>query len=96
MEAAGGAEADLAGDRGDALVADCAAEVAGLDARVGHLVAVSAEVGLSLLPLSAYGRAFTYLLGALNQRLAAGSAEVYLVTAGIPLSLKSHRRRADP
>jgi adenosylcobinamide kinase/adenosylcobinamide-phosphate guanylyltransferase len=96
MEAAGGAEADLAGDRGDALVADCAAEVAGLDARVGHLVAVSAEVGLSLLPLSAYGRAFTDLLGALNQRLAAGSAEVYLVTAGIPLSLKSHRRRADP
>ncbi len=92
MEAAGGASADLSGDRGEELVAACAADVAALEARAAHVVAVSAEVGLSLLPLTAYGRAFSDLLGALNQRLAAGAVEVYLVAAGIPLALRRTSR----
>jgi adenosylcobinamide kinase / adenosylcobinamide-phosphate guanylyltransferase len=88
LEAAGGAAAHLSGERGDEVVAACAAEVAALDARAARLVAVSAEVGLSLLPLTPYGRAFTDLLGMLNKRLAASAAEVYLVVAGIPVTVK--------
>lgn len=88
MEAAGGAQADLGGGRGEGLVDACIAELAKLEGAAGHLVAVSAEVGLSLLPLNAYGRAFADLLGLLNQRLAARAGEVYLVVAGLPVPLK--------
>lgn len=45
-------------------------------------VAVSDEVGLSVVPATASGRAFRDALGALNQRLAAESEEAALVVAG--------------
>jgi adenosylcobinamide kinase/adenosylcobinamide-phosphate guanylyltransferase len=51
----------------------------GTEARV---VAVSDEVGLSLVPSGAGGRAFRDVLGGLNQRLAAESEETALVVAG--------------
>ncbi|MEW2359719.1 bifunctional adenosylcobinamide kinase/adenosylcobinamide-phosphate guanylyltransferase [Spirillospora sp. NPDC029432] len=47
-----------------------------------RVVAVSDEVGLSLVPTTASGRAFRDLLGLLNQRLAAESEEAALVVAG--------------
>ncbi|XVQ13607.1 bifunctional adenosylcobinamide kinase/adenosylcobinamide-phosphate guanylyltransferase [Spirillospora sp. CA-255316] len=47
-----------------------------------RVVAVSDEVGLSLVPATASGRAFRDLLGRLNQRLAAESEEAALVVAG--------------
>lgn len=46
------------------------------------VVAVTDEVGLSLVPETASGRLFRDLLGELNQRLAAESEETALVIAG--------------
>jgi adenosylcobinamide kinase/adenosylcobinamide-phosphate guanylyltransferase len=45
-------------------------------------VAVSDEVGLSVVPATASGRAFRDMLGLVNQRLAAESEEAALVVAG--------------
>ncbi|MBV9592224.1 MAG: uroporphyrinogen-III C-methyltransferase [Actinobacteria bacterium] len=66
-----------------------------LDAFVGQwadtaatVVAVSDEVGSGVVPATASGRAFRDALGELNQRLAAGADEVWLVTAGIPRRLR--------
>jgi adenosylcobinamide kinase/adenosylcobinamide-phosphate guanylyltransferase len=53
-----------------------------------HVVAVSDEVGLGVVPDTASGRAFRDALGLLNQALAEGAGEVYLVAAGLPLRLK--------
>ncbi|MFB4307925.1 bifunctional adenosylcobinamide kinase/adenosylcobinamide-phosphate guanylyltransferase [Actinomadura sp. GTD37] len=47
-----------------------------------RVVAVSDEVGLSLVPATPSGRAFRDLLGLANQRLAAESEEAALVVAG--------------
>ncbi|GLZ03447.1 hypothetical protein Acsp03_09140 [Actinomadura sp. NBRC 104412] len=52
-----------------------------------RVVAVSDEVGLSLVPATSSGRAFADLLGTLNQRLAAESEDVTLVVAGRILEL---------
>src|SRR5262249_13878745 len=52
-----------------------------------HVVAVSDEVGLSIVPETASGRAFRDMLGRLNQRLAAESEETTLVVAGRVLEL---------
>jgi adenosylcobinamide kinase/adenosylcobinamide-phosphate guanylyltransferase len=52
-----------------------------------HVVAVSDEVGLSVVPASSGGRTFSDILGELNQRLAAESEEVALVVAGRVLEL---------
>jgi len=51
-------------------------------------VAVSDEVGSGIVPETASGRHFRDELGELNQRLAAASDEVWLLTAGIPLRLR--------
>jgi adenosylcobinamide kinase / adenosylcobinamide-phosphate guanylyltransferase len=88
MEAAGGPDTDFAGAAGADLLDACARELETVRRRTADLVAVSSEVGLSLVPLHPYGRAFTDLLGALNQRLAAAADEVYLVVAGMPLRLR--------
>jgi adenosylcobinamide kinase / adenosylcobinamide-phosphate guanylyltransferase len=52
------------------------------------VVAVSDEVGSGIVPESVPVRRFRDALGDLNQRLAAASDEVWLVTAGIPLRLR--------
>jgi adenosylcobinamide kinase / adenosylcobinamide-phosphate guanylyltransferase len=58
-------------------------------ASTGRLViGVSDEVGSGVVPGSVSGRLFRDTLGLLNQRLAAGADEVWLVTAGIPLRLR--------
>jgi adenosylcobinamide kinase / adenosylcobinamide-phosphate guanylyltransferase len=53
-----------------------------------RVVAVSDEVGSSVVPASAAGRRFRDALGRLNQRLAAAADDVHLVVAGLPLRLK--------
>jgi adenosylcobinamide kinase/adenosylcobinamide-phosphate guanylyltransferase len=53
-----------------------------------HVVAVTDEVGLSLVPTTRSGRAFRDLLGRLNQRLAAESEEAALVVAGRVMELR--------
>jgi adenosylcobinamide kinase/adenosylcobinamide-phosphate guanylyltransferase len=66
----------------------CLAQVRALMARAPRVVAVSSEVGLSLVALTPAGREFTDALGTVNQRLAAEAARVYLVVAGLPVALK--------
>lgn len=72
-----------------AAIRDCAA----------RLVLVSPEVGLTMVPLTPLGRAFTDTLGATNQAVAAACDAVVLVVAGQPSWLKSpstEYRRAFP
>lgn len=66
----------------------CVAQVRALGERSPAVVAVSSEVGLSLVALTPAGRAFTDALGTVNQRLAADARRVYLVVAGLPVALK--------
>ncbi|MCG8399987.1 MAG: bifunctional adenosylcobinamide kinase/adenosylcobinamide-phosphate guanylyltransferase [Firmicutes bacterium] len=60
-------------------------------ARDGELVLilVSNQVGSGLVPDNELGRRFRDIAGRVNQQVAAGADRVYLVTAGIPLELKS-------
>jgi adenosylcobinamide kinase/adenosylcobinamide-phosphate guanylyltransferase len=67
---------------------ECLAQIEALRKRTSHLVAVSSEAGLSLVALTAAGRAFTDALGLVNQRLAARAQRVYLVVAGLPVALR--------
>ncbi|MGB0308783.1 MAG: bifunctional adenosylcobinamide kinase/adenosylcobinamide-phosphate guanylyltransferase [Paracoccaceae bacterium] len=54
-----------------------------------QLVLVTNEVGYSVIPENALARKFRTAQGQLNQRLAAAANKVVLVTAGLPLVLKS-------
>ncbi len=79
---------ELSAESGERLSAALDA-LAGAWAHTGALVvAVSDEVGSGIVPESVPVRRFRDALGELNQRLAAASDEVWLVTAGIPLRLR--------
>jgi adenosylcobinamide kinase/adenosylcobinamide-phosphate guanylyltransferase len=75
-----GAEQQLA-DRCDALVNSWAMTPA-------HVVAVSDEVGLGVVPDTRAGRLFRDVLGEVNQRLAGTADEVWFVVAGLPQRLR--------
>ncbi|MEU2351074.1 bifunctional adenosylcobinamide kinase/adenosylcobinamide-phosphate guanylyltransferase [Modestobacter sp. NPDC049651] len=53
-----------------------------------HVVAVSDEVGLGVVPETRAGRLFRDTLGEVNQRLAATADEVWFVVAGLPQRLR--------
>jgi adenosylcobinamide kinase / adenosylcobinamide-phosphate guanylyltransferase len=74
------AEQRLAG-RCDALVNSWAMTPA-------HVVAVSDEVGLGVVPETRAGRLFRDVLGDVNQRLAGTADEVWFVVAGLPQRLR--------
>ena len=80
---AGDAEAALArlAERCDALVNSWVMTPA-------HVVAVSDEVGLGVVPETRAGRLFRDTLGTVNQRLAATADEVWFVVAGLPQQLR--------
>jgi adenosylcobinamide kinase/adenosylcobinamide-phosphate guanylyltransferase len=59
---------------------------------LGHLLLVSNEVGMGLVPPFPSGRRYRDLLGEIHQRVAQEADEVYLVVAGIPLPLKGGGR----
>lgn len=54
----------------------------------GCAVLVTNEVGDGIVPEYPLGRLFRDLAGLMNQRIAAVSQEVFLVTAGIPVELR--------
>ncbi|ULL14186.1 bifunctional adenosylcobinamide kinase/adenosylcobinamide-phosphate guanylyltransferase [Paenibacillus sp. H1-7] len=58
-----------------------------------NLVLVTNEVGYGLVPEYKLGRQFRDLSGIMNQRLAREAEQVFLVTAGIPIELKSRAFR---
>jgi adenosylcobinamide kinase/adenosylcobinamide-phosphate guanylyltransferase len=79
---------ELSAEGGERLSAALDA-LAGAWTHTGALaVAVSDEVGSGIIPESVAVRRFRDALGDLNQRMAAVSDEVWLVTAGIPLRLR--------
>lgn len=106
-EPAAGGETDAAAEPGDepsAAVSDDRS--AALDAAVrelaetvadyrGTLLLVTNEVGSGIVPAYPLGRRFRDEAGSMNQRLAAVCDQVFLVTAGIPLELKSKAFRFD-
>jgi adenosyl cobinamide kinase/adenosyl cobinamide phosphate guanylyltransferase len=53
-----------------------------------HLIVVSNEVGLGLVPADAVSRAYREWLGWFNQRLAAEADAVYLMVAGLAIDVK--------
>jgi adenosylcobinamide kinase / adenosylcobinamide-phosphate guanylyltransferase len=53
-----------------------------------HVVAVSDEVGLGVVPETRSGRLFRDALGEVNQRLAGTADEVWFVVAGLPQRLR--------
>jgi adenosylcobinamide kinase/adenosylcobinamide-phosphate guanylyltransferase len=57
--------------------------------QVPDLIVVSDEVGGGLVPENPLARRFRDLAGEMHQKLAAGFDRVVLVTAGLPLELKS-------
>jgi len=56
--------------------------------RRADLIVVSNEVGMSLVPDNRLGRLYRDLLGRANQSMAAVARTVYLMVAGIPLTVK--------
>ncbi|WP_137870476.1 bifunctional adenosylcobinamide kinase/adenosylcobinamide-phosphate guanylyltransferase [Sphingopyxis sp. 2PD] len=54
----------------------------------GHIILVSNEVGLGIVPANSLARRFGDAAGRLNQAVAATAAEVVLLAAGLPLTLK--------
>lgn len=55
---------------------------------MGHIVLVSNEVGMGIVPYGAISRAFTDEAGRLNQAVAAVCDRAVFVAAGLPLVLK--------
>ncbi len=54
----------------------------------GHIILVSNEVGLGIMPDNVLARRFGDAAGRLNQAVAGVASEVVLMTAGLPLTLK--------
>ncbi|RQW93511.1 bifunctional adenosylcobinamide kinase/adenosylcobinamide-phosphate guanylyltransferase [Micromonospora inaquosa] len=76
-----------------ATIAELAEAIRGCAARV---VLVSPEVGLSLVPTTPLGRAFTDALGAANRAVADACDAVVLVVAGQPVWLKPVATATEP
>ncbi|HEY4392034.1 MAG TPA: bifunctional adenosylcobinamide kinase/adenosylcobinamide-phosphate guanylyltransferase [Paenibacillus sp.] len=67
--------------------------VAVVSAYSGNLVLVTNEVGDGIVPEYRLGRVYRDLSGIMNRRMAEISQQVFLVTAGIPIELKSREYR---
>ena len=65
-----------------------------LKARRQHVVLVSNEVGLGIVPESSMGRAFRDVAGRTHQRLAAEADEVYFAAMGLVVRLVPEPMRA--
>jgi len=59
------------------------------------LILVTNEVGDGIVPVTKLGRQFRDLAGRLNQQLASICSQVFLVTAGIPIELRSLAYKLD-
>ncbi|MBP1962424.1 bifunctional adenosylcobinamide kinase/adenosylcobinamide-phosphate guanylyltransferase [Paenibacillus aceris] len=83
-------------DKASALVMKRIEElVEGVSGYSGRLILVTNEVGDGIVPEYPLGRSFRDLAGRMNQRLAEVCEQVFLVTVGIPIELKSRAYRFD-
>lgn len=57
----------------------------------GHIILVSNEVGMGLVPEHSEGRAFRDAQGRLNQAVAAIANHVEFIAAGLPIQLKGEK-----
>jgi adenosylcobinamide kinase / adenosylcobinamide-phosphate guanylyltransferase len=64
------------------------AEVNALVGLPAHVILISNEVGMGIVPAFPLGRVFRDALGRVNQAAAAACSEAYLLVAGLPLRLK--------
>ncbi|HXT99543.1 MAG TPA: bifunctional adenosylcobinamide kinase/adenosylcobinamide-phosphate guanylyltransferase [Polyangia bacterium] len=78
----------VAGAPADAVEQRVAALVGILAQRRAHIVLVSNEVGMGLVPDTPLGRVFRDLTGQAHQRLAAIADELYLAAMGVLLRLR--------
>ncbi len=62
-----------------------------IDSSDAHFIIVTNEVGLGLVPPDKASRLYRDFLGKANQMLAARADEVFLLVAGIPLAIKTHK-----
>ena len=69
--------------------------LAALTTCTGEVIIVSNEVGTGIVPNNSVARLFRDEQGWLNQAVAAVCDEVYFVTAGLPMCLKSFQIRPD-
>ena len=83
-----GAESRASGEAVDAAERNALAEVNALLALDAHVILVSNEVGMGVVPEHPLGRYFRDALGRVNQAAAAACGEAYLLVAGLPLRLK--------
>lgn len=65
-----------------------ASGLAALETHEGPAVLVSDEIGLGMVPIDAFARAFRDFQGIVHQRLAAMADEVYFTVAGLPTRIK--------
>ena len=79
---------DVHGEDLPAIAASIDALCAALRNSPCSVVLVSNEVGSGVVPAFELGRRYRYLLGEINQRVAAIADHVVLMVAGLPLSLK--------
>jgi adenosylcobinamide kinase/adenosylcobinamide-phosphate guanylyltransferase len=74
---------------------DCHAEIdsllAGIKKSNAHFIIVTNEVGEGIVPVNRLSRVYRDVLGKLNQKIAREADTVYLMVAGIPLTVKSNR-----
>jgi adenosylcobinamide kinase/adenosylcobinamide-phosphate guanylyltransferase len=69
-----------------------AAALGAIADRPGPVVVVSDEIGSGIVPMHAGARAYRDLVGIAHQRLAELADEVYLLVAGLPVTLKGSDR----
>jgi adenosylcobinamide kinase / adenosylcobinamide-phosphate guanylyltransferase len=84
---------DEAPDIDPVLEGPVAAGLAAIADRPGPVIIVSDEVGSGIVPMHAGARAYRDLVGIAHQRLASKADEVYLLVAGLPLTLKGRGSR---
>ena len=53
-----------------------------------HFILVTNEIGMGLVPETAFSRRFRDMAGRINQMIAKESDEVCLVVSGIPMMIK--------
>ncbi|MFP4129801.1 MAG: bifunctional adenosylcobinamide kinase/adenosylcobinamide-phosphate guanylyltransferase [Halorhodospira sp.] len=83
-----GTEGGSAATPGDGLEQECAELRAAVEAARGHLLLVSNETGLGMMPMSALARRFCDEAGALHQQLAERCERVTWTVAGLAQPLK--------